>query len=283
MASVSALLDAATTRIAAALGLDTRDARLDARVLAAHAWGVSHAWLIAHDRDPVDPAAQSGLQSLVERRAAGEPVAYLVGVREFYGRKFQVTPDVLIPRPDTELLVERALACLPPDQPADVLDLGTGSGCIAVTLALERPLARVVAVDRSAAALAVARRNAGTHHAPVDYVQSHWFEALGGRRFDIIVSNPPYIAADDPHLARGDVRFEPRLALVAGQQGLDDLTSLIKAASHHLKPDACLMLEHGHEQENLIQALLRQQGYQQVVTWRDLAGYPRVTTGLASK
>ncbi|HQS98751.1 MAG: protein-(glutamine-N5) methyltransferase, release factor-specific [Hydrogenophilales bacterium 16-64-46] len=283
MASVSALLDATTARLAAALGLDTRDARLDARVLAAHAWGVSHAWLIAHDRDLVDPAAQTDFQSLVERRAAGEPVAYVVGVREFYGRLFHVTPDVLIPRPDSELLVERALACLPPDRPADVLDLGTGSGCLAITLALERPLARVVAVDRSAPALAVARRNADTHRAPVEYMQSNWFEALGGQYFDIIVSNPPYIAADDSHLGRGDVRFEPREALVAGQQGLADLAKLIHQASCHLKPDAWLMLEHGHEQENITQALFRKQDYQQVRTWRDLAGHPRVTTGLASK
>ncbi|MCA1977896.1 MAG: peptide chain release factor N(5)-glutamine methyltransferase, partial [Thiobacillus sp.] len=158
--NVAQLLGGATARIAASLGLDPRDARLDARVLAAFVWDVSPAWLIAHDRDTPDAEAVARYRQLVERRAAGVPVAYLVGEREFHGRAFHVTPDVLIPRPDTELLVERALAALPPETSASVLDLGTGSGCIAVTLALERPRARVVAVDRSPAALAIAARNA---------------------------------------------------------------------------------------------------------------------------
>lgn len=283
MPSVSALLDAATEQLAASLGLDTRDARLDTRVLAAHAWAVAHTWLIAHDRDPVDAAAHIRFQTLIERRAAGEPVAYLTGVREFYGRPFYVTPDVLIPRPDTELLVERVLACLPPDQPADVLDLGTGSGCIAITLALERPLARVVAVDQSAAALEVARHNARELGATVEFLVSNWFSALAGRQFDLIASNPPYLPAADAHLQRGDVRFEPRAALAAGPDGLADLTALCAAAPTHLKPGGHLLLEHGYDQAPATASILATHGFSALAAWRDLAGHLRVSGGKLSK
>jgi len=283
MARVSALLDAATARLAASLGLDTRDARLDARVLAAHTWNVSHAWLIAHDRDPISPAAHSHYLHFIERRAAGEPVAYLTGTREFYGRSFRVTPDVLIPRPDTELLVERTLAWLPPGQPVDLLDLGTGSGCIAITLARENPHARVVAVDQSAAALAVARHNARALGAAVEWLHSDWYSGLAGRRFDAIVSNPPYVAAADPHLTHGDVRHEPRAALAAGPAGLDALDALIRDAPAHLKPAGILLLEHGFEQAAAVQARLRQSGFVDLHTWSDLAGHPRVTGGRVSE
>lgn len=272
-------LAAASRQLAAALGLEKREARLEARVLAAHAWQVDHAWLIAHDTDPLTEAHITQFETLLTRRLAGEPVAYLVGTREFYGRPFQVSPDVLIPRPDTELLVERALANLPPDQVADVLDLGTGSGCIAITLALERPLARVTAVDRSPAALAIAQRNAEILDAPVEFLTSDWFDALAGRRFDLIVSNPPYIAAADPHLARGDVRFEPLAALAAGQDGLDDLRRLIRDACAHLRPGGVLLLEHGYDQADAVVELLRQQGFEQISTLRDLAGLDRVSGG----
>jgi release factor glutamine methyltransferase len=222
-ATVAGLLDDATARIAAALGLAHRDARLDARVLAAHVLGVDTAWLIAHDTDPLSDTHTAAFEFLLTQRLEGVPVAYLVGTREFYGRPFQVSPDVLIPRPDTELLVELALARMPPDQAMDVLDLGTGSGCIAITLALERSRARITAVDRSAAALAIAERNADILNAHVEFLTCDWFAALVGRRFDLIVGNPPYIAATDPHLARGDVRFEPLTALTAGRDGLADL------------------------------------------------------------
>ncbi|HRK78074.1 MAG TPA: peptide chain release factor N(5)-glutamine methyltransferase, partial [Thiobacillus sp.] len=203
--SVAAWLNAATVRIAAAQGLEKREARLEARVLAAFAWKVTPAWLIAHDRDTPTDAQIAAADALLTRRLAGEPIAYLVGAREFYGRPFEVSPAVLIPRPDTELLVELALAHAPPGQAVEVLDLGTGSGCIAVTLALERPLAQVTALDRSPAALAVAQRNAARLDAHVEFLSSDWFAALGGRRFDLIVGNPPYIAAGDPHLGRGDI------------------------------------------------------------------------------
>ena len=282
-ATVAGLLDDATARIAAALGLAQRDARLDARVLAAHVLGVDAAWLIAHDTDPLYDTHVAAFESLVSRRLEGVPIAYLVGAREFYGRPFQVSPAVLIPRPDTELLVERALAHIPADQAVEVLDLGTGSGCIAITLALERPLARVTAADRSAAALAVAQRNADILNARVEFLASDWFAALAGRRFDLIVSNPPYVAAADPHLAHGDVRFEPLTALAAGHDGLDDLRRLTRAACAHLKPGGTLLLEHGYNQADRVQTLLREGGIRHPQSWADLSGILRVSGGKLSE
>lgn len=282
-ATVAGLLNDATASIAAALGLEKREARLDARVLASHTWRVDAAWLIAHDTDVLSDAQIAAFQSLLAQRLEGMPIAYLVGMREFYGRPFQVSPDVLIPRPDTELLVELALARLPPDQPLDVLDLGTGSGCIAITLALERPFARVTAIDRSAAALAIARRNADKLNAHVEFLTSDWFAAIDGRRFDLIVGNPPYIAQADPHLAHGDVRFEPTTALTAGHDGLDDLRRLIPTACAHLKPGGSLLLEHGYNQAEVVQALLRTNGVPQPQSWADLAGILRVSGGELSK
>jgi release factor glutamine methyltransferase len=248
-------------------------------VLAAFAWSVNPAWLIAHDTDPLSDAQTAPFEALLARRLAGEPVAYLTGTREFYGRSFQVSPAVLIPRPDTELLVELALAGIPSEQAVDVLDLGTGSGCIAITLALERPHAWVTAVDRSPAALAIARQNADIHHASVEFLTSDWFTALAGRRFDIIVSNPPYIAAADPHLVRGDVRFEPASALAAGREGLDDLRQLAGSAGRHLRPGGMLMLEHGYDQGPACLALLEEAGFTSLTQARDLAGHPRVSGG----
>jgi release factor glutamine methyltransferase len=282
-ARVAVLLNDASARIANSLGLDKREARLEARVLAAFAWNVAPAWLIAHDTDPLTEVQTTEFEALLTRRLAGEPVAYLVGTREFYGRPFQVSPDVLIPRPDTELLVEVALARIPPGQAMDVLDMGTGSGCIAITLALERPLARVTAVDRSAAALAIAQRNADTLHARVELLTSDWFDALAGRRFDLIVGNPPYIAAADPHLARGDVRFEPLSALAAGHEGLDDLRRLTRDACPHLRPGGTLLLEHGYDQADAVHALLRENGIRHPRSWADLAGILRVSGGELSE
>ena len=282
-ATVAGLIDDATTRIAATLGLERRDARLDARVLAAHVLRVDAAWLIAHDTDPLPAQQALAFQSLLARRLSGLPIAYLTGSREFYGRLFQVSADVLIPRPDTELLVELALARIPPDQAIDVLDLGTGSGCIAITLARERPLARVTAVDHSPAALAIAQCNAESLNARVEFLASDWFSALSGRRFDLIVSNPPYIAAADPHLAQGDVRFEPISALAAGPDGLDDLRHLIAAARAHLQPGGALLLEHGYDQAEAVRAWLRQNGIQSPQSWHDLAGVQRVSGGNLSE
>lgn len=282
-ASVSRLIDDATTRIAAALELEKRDARLDARVLAAHVLEVDAAWLIAHDTDTPSDEQIAAFDRLLSRRLKGEPIAYLTGTREFYGRPFLVTPDVLIPRPDTELLVELALARMPPGQPVDVLDLGTGSGCIAITLALERPLARVTAVDRSLNALAIARRNADILDAHVEFLTSDWFSALSGRRFDLIVSNPPYIAAGDPHLARGDVRHEPLSALASGHFGLDDLRSLTMQARAHLRSRGTLLLEHGYDQADAVLALLKENGFDAPTSLADLSGILRVSGGELSE
>ena len=276
-------LGAASRQLAAALGLDTRTARLEARVLAAFAWNVTPAWLIAHDTDPLAETQITPFETLLARRLAGEPIAYLVGTREFYGRPFRVSPDVLIPRPDTELLVDLALARIPANQALNVLDLGTGSGCIAITLALERPQARVTAVDRSAAALAIAGHNAGILDARVEFLTSDWFDALTSRRFDLIVSNPPYVPAADPHLTRGDVRFEPLSALAAGDDGLDDLRHLIAAARAHLAPGGTLLLEHGHDQAEAVVALLECGGYTRTLSWSDLAGIRRVSGAVVSE
>jgi release factor glutamine methyltransferase len=281
--SVAHLIQDATARIAAALDLAPREARLEARALAAHAWQVDAAWLIAHDTDLQTAADIATFESLLSQRLEGVPIAYLVGSREFYGRPFLVSNAVLIPRPDTELLVELALAHLPIDQTVDVLDLGTGSGCIAITLALERPRAHITAVDQSTAALAIAQHNADQLHASVEFLPSDWFAALRGRRFDLIVSNPPYIAAADPHLARGDVRFEPLSALASGQNGLDDLSRLIHASSMHLKPGGTLLLEHGYNQAEAVRNLLHEHHFRAPQSWPDLAGILRVSGGKLSK
>ena len=281
--NVAQILDDATAQISAALGLDKRVARLEARVLASFGWEVETAWLIAHDTDALSDSQIAAFQSLLSRRLEGQPIAYLVGKREFYGRPFHVSSDVLIPRPDTERLVELALAWLPPDQPLEVLDLGTGSGCIAITLAMERPHARVTAVDRSDKALAIAQRNAETLNTHVEFLASDWFSALGKRRFDLIVSNPPYIAATNPHLAQGDLRFEPLAALAAGTDGLDDLRHLVQTAAKHIKPGGALLLEHGYDQADAVQALLRINNIPQPQSWADLAGNQRVSGGKLSK
>lgn len=277
---LTARLRAAAADFAVHLGLPPGEARLEAQVLAAHVLEVNRAWLIAHGDEALDPAAADRLEAALSRRLAGEPVAHILGRREFYGREYRVTPDVLIPRPETELLVEAALERLPPDRPANVLDLGTGSGCIAVSLALARPDCAVTAVDASSAALAVARDNAARLGARVTFLESDWFAALAGRRFDLIVGNPPYIADADPHLSQGDLPREPRTALAAGADGLDDIRAIIHAAPAHLPAGARLLLEHGWDQGEAVRALLDARGFTSVETLRDLAGQARVSLGL---
>jgi release factor glutamine methyltransferase len=280
---VASLLAEASVRIAAALGLEKREARIEARVLAAFAWQVAPAWLLAHDTDPLTGDQAARFRSLLQRRLAGEPIAYITGQREFYGRVFRVTPDVLIPRPETELLVELALARIPPDQALAVLELGTGSGCIAVTLALERPHARITAIDRSQTALAVARLNAGIFNARVEFLASDWFAALGRRKFGLIVGNPPYVAAADPHLGRGDVRFEPPAALASGREGLDDMQHIIRSARSHLHPAGGLLLEHAYNQGDATRLMLHAAGFTSLHTWRDLAEIDRISGGVGSE
>ncbi len=278
-ATVASLIDDASARIAAKLGLDKREARLEARVLAAHAWRVDRAWLIAHDTDRPGAVQISTLDILLTRRLTGEPVAYLTGSREFYGRPFQVTPNVLIPRPETELLVEAALERLPKDRPARILDLGAGSGCIAITLGLERPDCMIWAVDKSEDALAVARINAQKLGASqIQFVHSDWFDALKDQRFNLILANPPYICADDP-LNMNDPRFEPTSALIAGGSGLDDLSTIITTAPPHLEPGGWLIVEHGWNQRESCQSMFHRAGYAEVQTLNDLANLARITLG----
>ena len=272
-------------RQARAAGVDLNDAR----VLAAHALGVPRARLLALDAPPA-PDAQSRVAGLLARRAAGEPVAQLVGEREFWGRPFRVTADVLIPRPETELLIERSLAVaqsaaagMSDTGPLRIVDLGTGSGAIAVTLALELPGARITATDSSPAALAVARSNAerlGAVH--IEFLQGHWYDALpGAARFDLIVSNPPYIAADDPHLTQGDLRYEPRSALTDGADGLRAIAAIAAGAAAHLRPGGTLLLEHGWDQAGAVRQILQCAGLVDLRSWPDLVGHARVASASA--
>ena len=251
----------------------------EARLLLGQILGRSAAWLLAHGEQVLDEDDLLAFASLAARRAGGEPVAYLVGRREFFGRDFEVSPAVLIPRPETELLVDVAAAKVGAGETARILDLGTGSGCIAISLALELPRAEVTAIDASAAALDVARRNAERHSARLRFVQSDWFDALGEESFDLIVANPPYIAAADPHLAAGDLRHEPATALASGADGLDALRCIIARAPAHLAPGGQLWLEHGYDQAAAVQDLLFAAGLTDVEQRRDLAGIIRVSGG----
>jgi len=253
----------------------------DARWLLAHAAGRSQTWLYAHARDPAPDGVAVRFESLVARRAAGEPVAYLTGVRGFFGLDLAVTPATLIPRPETELLVELALARLPAGN-ARLADLGTGSGAIALAIARERPDAAVLATDASVHALAVARANAqALDVANVRFAHGDWYAPLAGARFDVIASNPPYIEDADPHLAQGDLRFEPASALSSGADGLDAIRVLAAGALAHLAPGGWLLIEHGLEQGAAVRALFDEAGLVEVVTERDLEARDRVTLGRA--
>jgi release factor glutamine methyltransferase len=266
------------TTVAAALG--AARAKLpasEARLLLGHVLGLSAAWLLAHDDDVLEEDALLAFASLVARRAGGEPVAYLLGYREFFGRKFLVSPAVLIPRPETELLVEVALTGIAAASDPRVLDLGCGSGCIAITLALESPSAKVSAVDSSEAALTVARRNAELLGGHVDFMPGDWFESLAGERFDLIVANPPYVAASDPHLGEGDLRCEPLAALSSGADGLDALRRIIAVAPAHLRSGGTIWLEHGYDQAAAVRGLLAAAGLAGIEQHRDLAGTVRVS------
>jgi len=254
--------------------------RSDAQVLMAHVLGVNRAWIAANPMRILTESEDAKIDMLAVERAMGRPVAYLLGSREFYGYDFAVDPAVLIPRPETETLVEAALARLAPED--SCLDLGTGSGAIAVTIAKQRPRGRVVATDASAAALALARRNADRHECAdrIEFLEGPWFAPVGERRFDVIVSNPPYVAAGDPHLARGDLRFEPQGALTDGSaDGLDSIRAIVAGASAHLNQRGWLLLEHGYDQAPAVRALLEAAGYRDRVSIPDLAGIPRVAGG----
>jgi release factor glutamine methyltransferase len=286
------------TSLARAIAQLGPDVRLEAEILLAHALDRPRAWLYAHADEIVSDDARTRFDVLLARRALGVPIAQLIGKQGFWSLELRITPDVLIPRADTELLVECALAVLPLDKPMRIADLGTGSGAIALAIASERPLAKIVAVDSSIAALDVARSNAkalaflsreqcavqdGTSvsrgRMPIEIVHGDWFAPLHGQCFDVIVSNPPYLAADDPHLDRGDLRFEPRAALASGSDGLDAIRTIAGSAPTHLLAGGWLLLEHGWEQGAAVRALLAGSGFMEIATHRDIEARERVTCG----
>ena len=260
--------------------------RNEARLLLAHVLQRNHAWLVAHDDYVFTNSELERINTLSARRTGGEPIAYLLGERDFYGRTFRCSPAALIPRPETELLIDKALAMLPvrpeavvgSDGKQHILDVGTGTGCISITLALERPKAMVTAIDISPDALALARDNALRLNASVILIQSNWFAALPiEAQFNLIVSNPPYIVPGDAHLGQGDLRFEPVVALVDAVDGLESYRQLALGALRHLTPGGLLVVEHGYDQGESVPALLSAAGFADIVMHRDLAGHPRVT------
>ncbi len=254
--------------------------RIEARVLLREVLNQSDAWLLAHDDELLTAGQAQQYVALVVRRVAGEPIAYITGRREFHGREFVVNPSVLIPRPETELLVELALQRLPAGAPCRVLDLGAGSGCIGITIAAERTQAQVTLVDASEAALEIARGNAA-QWAPANttLLHSDWYSAVAAERYDLIVANPPYVADGDAHLQQGDLRFEPRSALASGVDGLSDLQRIIARAPQHLHAGGWLLLEHGFDQAVACAWLLAAAGFQDNFNAPDLAGMPRVSGG----
>jgi release factor glutamine methyltransferase len=253
---------------------------LENRILLCHALGISRVSLITQSERALSSAEAAHLDALVQRRLAGEPIAYIVGEREFFGLPFRVGPGVLIPRPDTELIVELSLERLPPR--GRLLDMGTGSGAIAVACAHARRDASVTALDLSEEALAIARANAAANGAQVRFLRSDWFAAIGEERFELIASNPPYIAAGDAHLSQGDLRFEPVSALTDHADGLAALRNIVDGAPDHLVPGGWLLLEHGYDQAEAVRALLAVRGFLEVQSWRDLAGIERVSGGRLS-
>lgn len=251
----------------------------ESRILVAHALRVDRSWVVAHGADCVPDDELRALEALFGRRRAGEPMAYITGEREFFGLSLRVTPGVLIPRPETELVVEESLALIAARSAPKVLDLGTGSGAVAVAIAYARPDALVSASDASSAALAVASRNVSRHSLAVRFVQGDWFAALAGERFDLIASNPPYVADGDPHLTQGDLRFEPGVALLGGPDGMACIRRIAAEARSYLAPGGWLVLEHGCDQGPACASLLVGLGYTDVADVRDLSGLPRVCKG----
>jgi protein-(glutamine-N5) methyltransferase, release factor-specific len=261
--------------------------RLEMRILLGHVLDKDAAWLLTHDHEILTPAQQQTYQNLVQRRVNGEPIAYLVGHKEFWGMQIAVSSAVLIPRPETETLVEAALTYLSAAKKQHVLDLGTGSGAIALALAMERKNIDVDAVDASLDALAIAQKNMdailGDDQRRVTLIHSHWFKQLPReKKYDLIVSNPPYVADNDVHLSEGDVRFEPITALRSGADGLDDIRVIVRIAPLHLSLGGALFLEHGYDQAHAVAALLKTYGFRDIKTTCDLAGIERVTGGVYS-
>ena len=305
--SIKTTLLLAATQLKAQ-GIDAETAKFEAQLLLQHLLNVNRAWLIAHENDALQANIHAAYRALINRRVNGEPIAYILGVREFYGLNLKVSADTLIPRPDTETLVEAALGKIPlmvrqahhkrdlyaPVRPElvegcgndalRILDLGTGSGAIALAIAKHAPFAKVTAVDASQAALDIAIENAQSLAITnIKFILSDWFSALSQKndtqKFDVIVSNPPYIEANDVHLSQGDLPWEPISALVAGQDGLSDIRRIIQNAPQHLNPHGYLLLEHGYNQAEAVANLLKQTGFSEIETIKDLGGNDRVTLG----
>ena len=275
MTDIRHALDQATTLLTST----SPSARLDAELLLAKILNKSRTYFYSHPEAILTMIQQEQYQQIIKQRTAGQPIAYLTGTREFWSLPLKVSQDTLIPRPETELLVELTLTLLP-NAPATVLDLGTGSGAIACALASERPDWQLLAVDKSQTALHVAYHNAtqlGLHN--LNVLCSNWFESIPKQLFHVIISNPPYIADNDPHLSQGDVRFEPRDALSSGDQGLDALNHIIEQSPEWLIPGGLLLLEHGFEQGSVVTSMLRKNGFEQVQCWKDWQGHDRVSGG----
>lgn len=280
MTSIRAVLQQAQAQLDNTRQLDAIDARYESQLLLQHVLKVNRAWLIAHEHDDAAADIQHEFDTLIQRRIGGEPIAYILGQREFYGLNLAVTPATLIPRPDTEVLVDIALQKILQHQTVQVLDLGTGTGAIALAIAQQRPQSQVTGVDASQAALEVANRNSQQLYiSNIHFLLSDWFSALADMRFDVIVSNPPYIEAADAHLQQGDLRFEPISALASGTDGLDDIRRIIDGCLTHLKPQGWLMFEHGYNQAESVSELMAQAGLVNIETFKDLGGNDRVTIG----
>lgn len=274
------MIDTALRQLAEAFSACSDSPRLDAEVLLCHVLAQPRSYLYTWPERELQAHQQQTLLSLAARRQAGEPVAYLTEQREFWSLTLQVGPATLIPRPETELLVEAALMRIPADAAHEIADLGTGSGAIALAIASERPLCRITAVERCPKALAIAKQNAARLGLDnICCVAGNWYEPLTGQRFSLILSNPPYIRDDDPHLEQGDVRHEPRTALASGKDGLDDIREIISHAPDYLEPHGWLMLEHGYDQAESVCALLRDAGFTHVMSLPDLQGHGRVAIG----
>jgi len=258
----------------------SESASLDAEVLLCRVLDKERTYLRSWPEKVITASQLESYWALLKERQRGKPIAYITGTREFWSRDFQVSPDVLIPRPDTELLIELGLALIPANQPFKIIDLGTGSGIIAITLAAERPYAQVSACDISDAALKLAKINAASHKVEqVQFYLSDWFDKIPTGKFDLIISNPPYLAEDDDHLEQGALRFEPETALISAKQGLSDIERIANNARNRLEDGGFLLIEHGYNQQNEVQSLMESLGYSNVLTHHDLSGQPRVTSG----
>lgn len=280
MNTIQATLKLSQKLIAEALSVSFVEAMIDARILMQQVLKVNHAWIMSHDDETLSVKQESELNALLQRRLNGEPIAYILGRRAFYGLDLKTTVDTLIPRPETETLVDAALEKISGNAGFKVLDLGTGTGAIALAIASQRPLANVVAADVSAAAVSVASENAqNLGLTRIKFIESNWFGAINDDSFDVIVSNPPYIENGDLHLQQGDLRFEPITALASGVDGLDDIRIIVAKAPQHINQQGWLMLEHGYKQAEAVAALLSMAGFSQISHALDLAGIKRVTMG----